>query len=557
MKLSKFLLRLGLLVISLIAMVNVRTCRASAAVSIPAGSTSIVGKSATYISSKGEVVPGTELAAYATATFPTIQDIRANNVSADGRLTTKTTKIYLLMSGTIGMDMYGMYQYKTAYGDVVTAGGKTLRSNPNVTPTNWVKTQGFSFTVPSNAYQEIDVNLTDLKDELPIYIGFGYTINSSVVKTLPKYYFAKIVTDPTKSMKDITLDDIYNSDSTISGEGEPNATMSVPIKGTDGTTKTYSATADSTGKFTIDLGEKLKDIGNPDSVTVTEANDMGDTKSATGKVQQPKFQIKNGSPVTIYPDDLENHVSGKTDQEVLQWLIDQSGMTIVDEASPDTPLDENDFKFSSTAADLASKIKALASGQLTSFDVTAQDSSGAGTLNTGTLDVVRYDPVFNVAGSDLNFGDGVDVPTKQTWFAPSSINVTTTNTQASGTNWYITANASVLKDESGNELNGKLVYEDGSGNEESLMDNAGVIASGTTGTTDLKAHNVATKWATNEAYTSQPDKQGIFLKVAANPYTAGAEKTTYSGSVTWAITNAPGSNSNSTQKSSSTVVSEQ
>ncbi|WP_261809313.1 hypothetical protein [Levilactobacillus humaensis] len=302
MKLKKLLLQLGLLLtVTFLGLTGIRM--AEAAATIPAGSSVVSMDGNVYIPNKTTwtTVPNIEDGYTSLGYYPSILDIRANNLSATGRVTTKTTKIWVL---------YGSYMteknggtFGNVYADIMTDGGGTVTTN---SPVNMMSSASKKFT-PPNTYQEMTVDLSDLAHDLPLYVGLRYTMQNSYDDPRP-YFGGQITADKlaATTLKDVLItptsgtdtngvSNLSSSDTSISGTAEPSSTVSVTLNG-----KVYSTTASSgsDGAYTIPLGASLKSLGATDSVKVTESNDEGDSKSSTANVTSTvPLTITSATPI--------------------------------------------------------------------------------------------------------------------------------------------------------------------------------------------------------------------------------------------------------------------
>ncbi|MGX6427576.1 hypothetical protein [Levilactobacillus yonginensis] len=549
MKLRKLLLGLGLLLAVMgIGLASGGTT--AKAVSLPSGATAFIDQSGggfLYRPNNWNTVPNTDNGNYLVSNYPTLpstQGLAADGVT-NGRVTTKTKKIFMRFSDTLSARGFS---FGKVYVDLMDKNGKSINTAPVKDVLNGSSASSYSFS--ASTWYEIDVNLTNLKDLLPIYVGFRYTI-PYMNDINPSYYRGTFQVDKTvqQNMAPVTIkqtagfaDDktpqVLSSDDTITGTSGANMNISLPITASDGTIKTFTTTSDSNGNFSIPLGTSLKNLGDPDGVTVTESNEFGDEKTGKANVLKstPLVISATNKSITALPDDLT--AMGSDSDSVSKWLEDKAGLTTA--KTDGTAVTSADgLKYSVDNAGLASSLASLSNGGTTTVNVSATDTAGDTTTSPLEITVAKSDGLlsFGAISDTMSFGS-LAVPTKETLFAPSKVAVNVNDTRAAGSTWSVSANATPLKTSDGNHvLNGDMVYVDNNSVKHSLTNQDVVVGSGTR---EAKQNSVdmTDGWpVTGKDITSTP--AGIYLDAKPNIY-SGSSATSYSGQILWTLSNAPG-----------------
>lgn len=570
MKFKKIMLQLGLLLAIAvgIGVVSEQTAKA-ATVPVDPFLAKKVTAQVTNLGSKPNLQNGW------TTTLATRPDsaisLAANNVSTAGRITTSTTKIYLAISGSFSVNSWGSANITSLIPVAVDNDGHVIGQG-----TDLVKTSTKSVTMSGN-YYEIDGDYSNLRDDLPLWIGFKVKTTDNVAGV---YSYAKINSDASffPSMMDYNNPDllkitstydkkvltgsvyfIKSSDSVISGTGMPGMAVKMIINETDGSTQTYNDTINTDGKYSFDLGGKIDDVLGPKAsgVSVYQTNDMGDFQQAGADIVKILTLHAASPTLSLYPDGLDDNIKGKSDAEVLAWLTKEAGITVTQGTQS---IANSDITFSAEETDLATKLAALQNGESMTIDVnglltsTASVKTPTETEDALPITVTKSDGQLKFGTmSGLNFGS-VPVPSKETLIAPvDQPNIQIDDSQAANTNWYVTAKASDFTSQDGanRTLNGHLVYVDADGNQEP-MSSIVQVASGKRDRSTTYPQNIAAGWATAKSDTSKTP-EGIYLDAMPNVY-SGSASTAYQGTVTWYLGNVPNMSGTTTDDSSDSSI---
>lgn len=571
MKLKKVLLQIGLL-LAFVGVVNGAQVVARADTMTSLTDKKLAGvyvRSADFVDHNSNDI-GSSL-------YPNLIDVSANGV-VDGRITKNTTTITITYEDS-AVTKSGVYD--KFHADVMALeDGKAVSLATN-SLSSWAVTKtgtsSGTATAPKNTPTifnmfnsdpiptTINVDLSKLgsKPKLPIYVGFSYTgYSSQHPSTLVQDYYGEIAlsgdNDTVSKMKDITINDsndkptttVSPTDTVVKGTGEPEATAT--LSGVSGDDGKYSATIDSEGNYSIDLGgSSLKDLGNPSTITVTESNQFGDTKSATADVKDSVALTTTAanSSVAVDPDTLASNITGKSDADILAWLSGQSaaGLTTTKEGSTTALTDADGLTYTADTTDLASKIATATAADPLTINVSASDSAGDKTTATTPIKIYPTDGTFKFNSlSDFAFGT-LPVPAQETLFAPTNTpSILIDDTQTVGKDWYVTANATKMTDSANNDLNGNMVYVDADGAKHNLTNTTTLVGQGQRESGKTTAE-VADGWA-NAGATVAASKftdgaatgvtKGVYLDAQPNIYTGGvADGNKYTGSIQWTLTN--------------------
>lgn len=465
-----------------------------------------------YVSTSGNSL-GPSAGDRGLTAYPTLVSLTANNV-VNGRVTTKTTQITVKYSGSTNFKTTSD-RFKSFYVDVF----KQNPANPKgasgislaTTTTNLTDYGNNANTLSfgSGVTQTVNVDLSDLADELPVYIGFRLV---SATNYLSTYYMASLNEDTSAdaALKPTITGSLKTSDTTITGTGtnvgDPIYTTinGTKVTGTVGSDKTYS----------LDLGTSLAGLS---SVTVYESNSNGDKGSVTADVTSKSLNIASKTTTAdTYPDDLSGL---SNDSDVIAWLVKTTGISSSYSDSSST----DGVTYASDTTGLAASLKALADGATMTIPVYAKDGSGLKS-EPMTITVTNHAGVlqFGTISSDIGFGS-LEIPTAETVFQPMAAwNVNVSDTRAAGSNWSVYATATPLKSVT-HTLAGNLIYKDGS-TQTVLTNSSTLIDSGTkvAGTTNTQ---ITSDWSATK---------GIMLDVQPSVYADS-----YSGSVDWSLQNTP------------------
>jgi len=433
--------------------------------------------------------------------YPTLEAVTANNLE-NGRLTTKTTQIAITFSDTVTMNTKYV-KINDFYYDVMTAGGVSLRTNgPEIIGTNTT-----SINLGSGKTQTISVDLSHLKDVLPVYIGFRYT-PSTFPNLNVGYQFGSFTADATVSatIKPTITGSLTSKDTVIKGTGSyAGDTISSDVNG-------VTTTVGSDKTYTLDLGSAL---GSTSSVRITESNSNGDSGSVTGNVAQKSLDLKvANATIAAGPNDVTTEMS---DSEVLTWLTKQIEPTATFSDGSSTA----DVTYQTGETGLAAKIAALGSGDSINVEVYAQVGTTKSSPQTITIKKTAGTLSFGPISGSIGFGT-LAIPTKEAIYQPSSKwEVNISDTRATGSKWYVYASATPLKSDS-HTLKGDLIYQDGA-NQAVLTNQSMLVANGARGTANTTA--VTSDWSSTK---------GIFLDVQPSVYADS-----YQGKVNWSLQSTP------------------
>jgi len=466
-------------------------------------------KSSMYVKSYGNSL-GPSAGDSGLTAYPTLVSITGNNVE-NGRVTTKTTQITVKYSGSTTFTS-SKDRFKSFYVDV-------FKKNPSggsgvslaTTTTNLTDYGNNSKTISfgSGVTQTVTVDLSDLANDLPVYIGFRLVSATNYVST----YFMGSLNEDTSAdaaLKPTITGVLKTSDTTIAGTGtNVGDTIYTTINGTK-----VTGTVGSDKTYSLDLGTSLAGLS---SVTVYESNSNGDKGSVTSDVTSKSLNIASKTTTAdTYPDDLSGLNS---DSDVLAWLVKTTGMTSSYSDSSNT----DGVSYASDTTGLAASLKALADGAAMTIPVYAKDASGLKS-EPMTITVTNHAGVlqFGAISGDLGFGS-LEIPTTETVFQPTAAwNVNVSDTRAAGSSWSVYATATPLKSAT-RTLAGNLIYKDG--NTQTVLTNSStLIDSGTkvAGTTNTQ---ITSDWSATK---------GIMLDVQPSVYADS-----YSGAVNWSLQNTP------------------
>ncbi|WP_125681610.1 WxL domain-containing protein [Levilactobacillus yonginensis] len=564
MRFKKIMLQLGLL-LTIVVGVGLVSEQTAKAATVPAGASLISGNSVTFkgYGNSPLRIAGTSSTGWSSLSSmkPSLVSVAANNVK-DGRLTDKTTKIYVAFSGTVSVPGNGSMNITNVRADITRS-----QKLDSIAMKSLFSGATKSFTM-SSGYYEIDVNLSDLRDYWPISISIDVKTSDQADYAYMKYAEINpnqsVTTGWDNSGHGLKVNSTYgssgggnvarlkSSDTLISGTGMPGMTVMMILTSASGVDSTMTKTVSADGTYSFDLGGPLGKVS-PKGTSLYQYNDMGDISMA-GDYVVPVLDIHVANPnLTMYPDSVSDNISAKTDAQVLNWLVGEAGITVTHDGDP---VVNSDVTFSSATTDLATKIASLTDKQSMIIDVSAALVATPGTKSDGSqpITVTKSDGQLKFGTmSGLNFGS-VPVPSKETLIAPADQpNIQIDDSQAANTNWYVTAKASELTSQDGanRTLNGHLVYVDTDGNQEP-MSSIVQVASGKRDRSTTYPQNIAAGWATAKSDTSKTP-EGIYLDAMPNVY-SGSASTAYQGTVTWYLGNVPNMSGTTTDDSSDSSI---
>ncbi|MCT0194821.1 WxL domain-containing protein [Lactiplantibacillus plantarum] len=494
-------IKLGMLLLSCLAFISMLAITSQAAAPVTSATTTIANSSNKYYTyfNSGDVV-GFNISG-GIGTYPSLTKVTANYAD-QGRISTKTTTITLTFSGSL---FANSSEIKTLYYDVFykQATEEFGTSLVTKTPTNMATG---SSTVSMNTSKTLTVDMSKLKDNLPVYIGFRLTTVKGETSTYRLAVFNRISLNT-------TLNTPTTTDTTLTGTGIAGNTVSTTING-----KSYTATIGSDGKYEIKLNDGLSGVT---SVTVTQTGeaDYGESESVTKDVTIPPLTIKSSSTaVNLSVSDLAALTS---DSDAVNWLVKQAGVVATN------PSNANDtMTYHASESGLVALFKGLADNQSTTVHIYATSASGL-TSDKIALQVTKLAGTlsFGQLTTNMSFGD-LKVPlTPQVYQPTNPLAISVTDTRATGAKWYLYVSATPLTSTtvSGRTLKGDLFYRDGSA-QTVLTNQATLVQQGqkVAGTTDTV---VTDDWSTTK---------GIGLSVQPGIYAD-----TYQGTLSWTLSDTP------------------
>ncbi|AVK63444.1 hypothetical protein C5Z26_04710 [Lactobacillus sp. CBA3606] len=436
---------------------------------------------------------------YQISTYPTLGVVQADNVTS-GRINAKTTQFSIQFKGSAVMKYASDGGFGSVYFNVFKSDGTSV-----ATPKKVIDGKGAA-TVSLATIQTVTVDLSDLKHDLPLYVGFTFHPTNDTSQTI-NYGFARFTgTTLTPQISSV----LYSTDTSIVGTGT--------VEG-----DTITSDASDAPTFVVTGNGYFLNVGSTallgkNSVTVTESNDFGDIGTVTAPVQRRIDLEATNKDLALTNDEIES-LAGKSDSEVCQWLATKGGITAkyVDDNTSDG------INITSTDTGLAAKLMALAAGGSTDLNLSASDSNNNKAIADLKLTITRSAGTLSLGpvSDQVSFGSN-EVPTKETLIKPTSNwQVTINDTRAKGANWYLYASASTLT-AANTTLKGNLVYRNGSADNQVITNQSTLVASGARASDTT---NATTDWSATK---------GIFLDVQPG-VVAGA----YDGTVNWSLQDTP------------------
>ena len=540
MTLRKKIQQLGLLILAIFSVGMLAPLSVDAA-TLPTGTSLVSTDSSVYsASTSGEKVPNTTIAGNTPSALPTLVSgsLAANNLSSTKRVTVNSTTIGLVLTGSLRMPSGATV--KSVSLDVTNSfGASVVTSSNNLAPNS--STSAITFS--SMTYLKATVDLSDLtlRQMLSLYIGLRVENSDGTVN---HYSYAQIKSSDsvTAAMTPVTMKSTYtssgggnlanikNTDTSVSGTGAPNEVTWMPLTNASGDVTNLKTTSDASGNYTFNLEKPLGSLHSKSTVGVVQTNDMGDSRIATAQIHKV-LDIKIANPtLDLYPDEMTDNVTGKTDSEVLAWLIKEGGISV---SNLGTLLDNANLIFSADKSGLANLIESLGDNQSTDIAISAKDSAGTATDGSVTITVTKHNGELNL-GDITNFDFGtMATPTKEVLLAPEKASVTVNDTRTAGSSWKLTANATTLVDTAGHTLKGGLVYVNSDGVQQDLTNQTVQVSDGTR-SKGVNTVNAADSWANAD----NGKQTGIFLDAKPGTF-SGPDETTYTGTMTWYLEATP------------------
>lgn len=437
--------------------------------------------------------------------YPKLGAVKANYAN-EGRLSTQTTSISIVMSGTISFKTTATI--KSLYYDVMTYDPKNDKTGSGVSLisdtskyVNMATGSSTSVTLSSLKTATIPVNLANLKTNLPIYIGFRITIADGEVVTYQLSNFNSVAPKT-------TIDAPISTDTQITGTGIAGNIVTTTING-----QVYTATIGSDGKYVIKLNDNLSGVS---SVTVTQTGDAGygEVGTATADVTVAPLAIKSDkTALDISSADLSTMTS---DSDVVTWLVKQANIVAT---NPSNATDM--MTYSASESNILTTVQGLAPNASTTINVLAKSASGL-TSPSVAITVTKQGTLSFGTFTDVTFGD-LTIPSSEQLYAPTnSWNATVDDTRTAGSTWSVSVSATPMTSTttSGRTLTGDLVYKDGS--TQTILTNASKTIMTGTKVSGTDTTNLTSDWSGTT--------KGILLDVRTGVYAD-----TYSGKVNWTL----------------------
>jgi len=381
-----------------------------------------------------------------------LKSVKANGIK-NGRLSEKTTQIEMTIYG--GMNSFDPYfrplynfqaaNYAVMLGekDVITTIGTSASISASSTNFKLWGRQDEGTGVYAGVSKTITVDLTNLKDKLPLKVGFQFVgrklSNGQLVKFsyyLGEFEASGVALKPTID-GDLTADSLA-----IRGHGTPGDLV------TSNVADSPTVSIDAWGNYTIPLRTALKShLEQNDRVVVTETNENGDTGTAVQKklriaavAQSPEFDL----------EDEENLDLTQVDQLVKSLKLD-SGEAV-----------GANFYYDLTQDELKKRIASLEAGNTIVLPIYA---TKAGYIRSNILNVKvsnSTDAVaFDQTTTALSFGGVKKVPLITTdYFPDKPWGIIVRDHRKNKPAWKITAQA-LASTPGDNDLTDYLWYKDG------------------------------------------------------------------------------------------------
>ena len=233
--------------------------------------------------------------------FWKLLSVRANGV-IHNKLSTNTTQIEVRIKGRMNsfdMGWHTLFKFENFKFVVMSNVNAKLKNLDIDEVKNTFGYKDTNVNLENGSVKTLRVDLKNIKDLFPLKIGIQYTTNNKGIGTIT-YDLGQFVANGI-SLKP-TIDETLTVDSTvIRGSGIPGDQI---VSSVDANRKVL---VNSSGKYEINLSAPLKDYLNKnDSVTVTEANENGDSGTAVQKklsiaavAQSPEFDLEDDESLDL------------------------------------------------------------------------------------------------------------------------------------------------------------------------------------------------------------------------------------------------------------------
>lgn len=446
-----------------------------------------------------------------------LNSIKANGIK-NGRLSEKTTQIEMTLYG--GMNSFDpyfrpLYNFQTANYAIMSGEKDVVKTIGTSSPMSASSTNFKLWGLDSKGVSKtITVDLTNLKDKLPLKVGFQFVGKKRSTGQLVKFSYYLGAFDASSIALKPTIDgDLTAGSLYIRGHGTPGNLVTSNVAGSS------AVTIDGWGNYTIPLKTPLKShLEQNDRVVVTETNENGDSGTAIQKKlsiaaveQSPEFDL----------EDEDNLDLTKVDQLVKTLKLD-SGEAVGAQ-----------FYYDLTQDELKKRIALLESGSSIVLPIYA---TKAGYIRSNILNVKasnNTDAVaFDQTTTALDFGGIKKVPLVTTnYFPDKPWEIIVRDHRKNKPGWKITVQslASVAGE---NDLTDYLWYKDGTNqvcfkNHESIL----VYQKPT------DANNSETTISFRDARQMKqelPNQRSIFVQ--AGPKMKAGK---YHAKILWSLLNAP------------------
>lgn len=380
--------------------------------------------------------------------YPWVKEIRANGI-INGRISTNTTKIITwivdrpyLKHGGIGLAQYSLL-VKTNDGEL---------KKINLHPDRWGNTSSQNYNGTAGRLVQFDVNLTNLKELLPIYIGMVFTNPDDATKlvTIGIGHFGKNTKIP---IKPTIKRELKPDDQIIIGTG------AVPGDKISTNFSNETTIVNEDGTYTLHLMKNLSDyLALSNYVQIIESNDNGDY--GTSEKQQQLKVTKSEPQPSFYLEDSNsiNDWINKTDDVIIMDLCKKFSIRVTNaELANDA-----DVKFESETKNISQKIAALQNGQ--TLDVRIQAFKD-GWISSTPIDIkiVQQEKILSLKVDQTK----LIFPAQQVPLVPTSIfypknwSIMVTDTRSKRDGWKLKAQTIDAKTArvGDHNLNSYLFYE--------------------------------------------------------------------------------------------------
>ncbi|MFC6202618.1 hypothetical protein ACFP1L_12165 [Lactiplantibacillus nangangensis] len=374
--------------------------------------------------------------------------------------------------------------------------------------------------------RDIDVNLTSIKDALPLKLGFYFPTENPDVGTM--YYDLGYFAAGEPILKP-TIDATLTKDS-----------VKITGKGTSGNLVTNSVTTDTetvgrNGVYQFDLkkGELADYLAHNDRVTVTESNDTGDTGIA--ELKKLSIAAIEQDPTFDLEDSLKLGGSGDEPDldQVTNFIVDQLKLRTGEATTAKFAIDYEVI----SQAELVKSIKAFNDNQLAEIKIPIY-ATEPGYMQSNTLNVkVTHDAqglAFGQTMTTLDFGQHEVPMVSKTFYPIKSWSIIVHDHRKNKSAWNIKARlGSVTPKSAADSLAGYLWYQAPNQTDKIRLSDTDVQIFHQSA--DTKSADTVIPFKSES--TGQTADSGLHqLFVQAGPTIAAGEKKT---TINWTLENAP------------------